>query len=684
MKQLFITLFLVSGLFYSAISQDYQKSANDGFVVTRMVEKFHIAPKPTDNAFSENLWQQVIESLDDERIYFTAGDLMLLNSWKQQLDEQVLQRKTDFLVLLGGLYQKRLQKVDSLLADVCKKPFDFSVDEYYTAKEDSSWPQAEAEAKAKITRIIKWNVLEALQEEYPGKNLNKQFLDTAQLVFQKKVASAYKREISSILNSPGGVPKHIGDAWCSAIALYYDPHTEYFPLTEKENFDAALGQQPYRFGFRTRRAKDKGVVIDELEPGSPAFKSGMLNKGDKFETIQWEGKQPIDVSDAAPRELGKMLDESNHDKLSITVKKADGTTRTVTLVKEMVEEQEEDDDDKVKSFLLKGSKVVGYISLPAFYSDWENEEEGVKGCANDVAKEILKLKKENITGLILDLRFNGGGSLQEAAELTGIFIDGGPVHQLKPKAGKIFTLKDVNRGTIYDGPLLVLVNGYSASASEMVAGALRDYNRALIVGSSTYGKATGQVVFPMDTTVAIETIHEKQSESYIKITTGQLFRIDGSTAQFAGVKPDVELPGLLEAQSNKEADEKFALKPTTIEANKYYKAYPPLPVASLQQLAKNIADTSAWFKSLKKYLQVKGQQKEWEDISLKWAPVKEEAEDTDFPEPGQATYFKIENNAYELEKLKANDGLRQLNDFFKNYLLHDAYLEISYRLLLQM
>ena len=254
-----------------------------------------------------------------------------------------------------------------------------------------------------------------------------------------------------------------------------------------------------------------------------------------------------------------------------------------------------DDEDKVKGFILRGAQTVGYISLPAFYEDWEDSR-GVKGCANDVATEVIKLKKENISGLILDLRYNGGGSVQEAVELAGIFIDAGPVAQIKTRDAKVITLKDVNRGTVYDGPLLLLVNGSSASASEMVAGTLQDYNRALIVGSPTYGKATAQVVLPMDTAIDLNTYNGKaQASSYIKMTIEKLYRITGNTAQRTGVQPDVTLPDPPDALTQREADEKFALPAITIEANKYYKPLAPLPIAAAQAAARKAMDSSAFF-----------------------------------------------------------------------------------------
>lgn len=180
-----------------------------------------------------------------------------------------------------------------------------------------------------------------------------------------------------------------------------------------------------------------------------------MNKGDKFLSIQWEDKQPIDVSAGGLKQLYEVLGMSNHNKATFKIKKHDGTERIVILLKEKMEDS--DDQNKVKSFLLKGSKTVGFISLPSFYQDWDNESSGVNGCANDVAKGILKLKKENIEGLIIDLRYNGGGSLDEAIELSGIFIDFGPEGIEKGRDAKIYTLIDVNRGTIYDGPLMLMV-----------------------------------------------------------------------------------------------------------------------------------------------------------------------------------------------------------------------------------
>jgi carboxyl-terminal processing protease len=296
------------------------------------------------------------------------------------------------------------------------------------------------------------------------------------------------------------------------------------------------------------------------------------------------------------------------------------------------------------------------------------------------------LKKENIDGLILDLRNNGGGSAEEATELAGIFIDAGPVQQEKDRDGKVYTLKDVNRGTIYDGPLVILVNGYSASASEIVAGALQDYNRAVIVGASTYGKATAQIVFPMDTTVTPETLATRQSEDYLKITISKLYRVTGTTAQFSGVHPDIVLPDLLDAYISKEADDPFALRPTTIQPNKYYTPYPPLPLKTLVQSVQTEIDTNRYFRAVKSFVAEAKTQKAARDISLNLndAIAAEQAAGINEAALSAAITtkkFSIQSDQYEIARMQSDSYLKELNDEFSQQVLTDPYIGIAYDVL---
>ena len=349
-----------------------------------------------------------------------------------------------------------------------------------------------------------------------------------------------------------------------------------------------------------------------------------------------------------------------------------------------------DDDNKVKSFILKGENTVGYIYLPAFYQDWESTNEGLNGCANDVGREIIKLKKENINGLIIDVRYNGGGSVNEATELAGIFIDAGPVAQEKERDAKVNTLKDINRGTVYDGPLVVMVNGQSASASELLAGTLQDYNRAVIVGSPTYGKATMQVVLPMDTTVTRETITQKHTENYLKVTVAKLYRVTGTTAQFKGVKPDIIIPDILDAYTTKEADEPNALKPTTIAANRYYTPYTPMPLKTSLQGIQNSVDTGKYFDAVKAFIATSRQKKDLKDIPLQindaiaeMNTATKEAEPL-IAQSNISKKFTVQNTSDESARLKADKNLGDQNDEFSRRVAADAGISVAYDVLLKL
>jgi carboxyl-terminal processing protease len=460
------------------------------------------------------------------------------------------------------------------------------------------------------------------------------------------------------------------------------------PEEEKEEFDEELGQKPLRFGMLLNENEKGEAIIGKLQPGSSAFKSGALNSGDKIITVQEPGKTAINVTDITLFQIDSIMNEIKSDKLFLTIKKPDGAIKQTTLYKERFS-TEEDEEDKVQGYILKGTKNIGYISIPDFYIDWENTETGIFGCANDVAKEIIKLKKENIEGLIIDIRYNGGGSVQEAIELSGIFIDGGPVAQYKTKEPKVYTLKDVNSGSVFTGAVMILVNGYSASASEMFSATMQDYNRAIVAGSATYGKSTGQLIFPLDTTVTLENYKQNKSQNYIKITTMALYRLTGATAQQQGVVPDILLPDLLETVGEKEKNEQFAFRLLPIEKNKYYKAYNVINTDEIKRTAQALMDTSAYFKKLNDYgrwLSTMMQQKEFsmriEDVIQ--FKKKQQSYINFFESFEQQPSFTVANHSLQKERLKASEWLTEMDEETKLMLCNDPYINICYRLLVKV
>ncbi|HLZ86228.1 MAG TPA: S41 family peptidase, partial [Puia sp.] len=466
--------------------------ATDAFLITRMVEKFHVQPRQLDKTMSAAIYTQLLRSLDDQRLFFTQSDIAQLSAYRYRLDEEILGRKTAFLQLLTGLYQQRLIESDTMIDRITQKPFTFTTKEVLTVAEDSSYPADLAARRAKLYKLVKLSIGSRLaaaivKQEEAGKGgamqgsggvgsgagqsaggagdmlrgkTRQQLIDSLEPKLRKRAVVSIKRMIKRLLQSPTGIGNMIGIIYCQALAECYDPHTAYFSPDEKAQFETAIGNKPLSYGLTLTEDEDGHAQVGHLLPGGPAFQSGALNEGDRIIAVRWDGKEAIDVTDATAAELYRILSTEGGDRLTIGIRKADGTTREVSLQKARVAGVADDDEDKVKGFLLKGARTVGYISLPAFYEDWEDSR-GVNGCANDVAKEIIKLRKENIGGLILDLRYNGGGSMDEAVQLSGLFIDAGPVGQVVSRDAKVYTLKDVNRGTVWAGPLLVLVNGSS-------------------------------------------------------------------------------------------------------------------------------------------------------------------------------------------------------------------------------
>jgi carboxyl-terminal processing protease len=455
----------------------------------------------------------------------------------------------------------------------------------------------------------------------------------------------------------------------------------FFSPQEEENFQSQISTEEFSFGFIIDENEGK-IVVEQLIPGGPAWKSGEINKNDELLQLQWEGRDPVDISLMTAEETDKILDEYNHGNITVKIKKPNGTIRSVKLAKEKIETEE----DIVKGYILNGEKKFGYISLPDFYTTWFDEKGS--GCANDVAKEIVKLKKENIEGLILDVRYNGGGSLGEALQLTGIFIDEGPLLGEKDRVGKLTFLKDPNRGTIYDGPMVLMVNGQSASASEALAAALQDYNRAVIVGSATYGKATMQQILPMDTITSKKDVHS--ADGYVKITMGKLYRVTGQTTQLNGVLPDVALPDSYDGLEYLEKFSAHVLGSDTVKKNAYYKPLSSLPIAELSALSVKRVSSNKDFQDINTIIKKQTLLMKSGTLTVplkaeafeKWMQEKElEQTIINETEKPPSKVFTVDNHQADKQVLKTDNYSKEINDIRLKNLQQDIYLEEAYRVL---
>src|ERR1043165_243717 len=557
---------------------DYSSAAP---VLKRMIELHHCNPKVVGPDAEKDLLRDFINHLDEEHLFFTAADVRLLQDKLPDLHDGLSGKSHKFLLAVGPLFQKRLKQADSTIVSTLQKPMEFkSPGQVQFANDSSDFATDDADLRNRWGRWLKYRMLYRLSNllladsTATSESILKQ-VPAQQVVVQK----TERRKISRVLEHHWGFQNFMGYIFCNTLANLYDPHTEFFPMADKENFVGEVSGEKYSFGVQIMENDKDEIEITHILPGSPAWKCGDLAAKDVLVQMQWEGKPVVDLSGADEEEVSMLLGETNHNRLSLTVRKSSGLLKTVTMVKEKLHAEE----NFVRSFLLNGEKRIGYVLLPGFYTDWETA--GGSSCANDVAREILNLQKENIDGLILDLRNNGGGSMEEALQLSGIFIDEGVLGFQKDKTGKVQSLKDPNRGTVYDGPMVVMINGFSASASEMVAATLQDYNRAIIVGNPSFGKATMQEVLPLDTNLNMQTarpeVYNKGNYDFAKITVGKLYRVSGGSNQLRGVQPDVNLPDVIAEIGYREVNVRYALAFDTVKRATVFHQLPPLPVRML-------------------------------------------------------------------------------------------------------
>lgn len=560
-------------------------------------KRFHVSPKEPSEDMSKFIFQDFISYLNDNGLFLLKSEYDSLQQYQTKIHLEITGKANwAFLPLTDKIFRQALKRTKTLIEKEGDKSIDFKKSEKITlesgAKSDGFLN--EKEQLDYIHKYFKYLVIdEMVSAKLDDSTLTVKDLIKKEPDFREKVKKEFIDMIDYYLNDNDGLL--LSEGFLSSLCSYFDPHSEYFSINEKKAFEEELSSEDFRFGLSLDENED-GIVIDQLEPGGAAWKSNKLNKGDLLIKIQWEKEEVIDVTGMKLSEVDVLLNRDDKQIIFLTVKKINGSSKTVKLKKEKVEL----DDNLVKSYLLKGENNFGYISLPDFYSGWEGNSS--KGCANDVAKELLKLQKENINGVILDLRNNGGGSLNEALGLAGIFISEGPLLIDQMMALKPIILKDENRGVIYKGPLIVLINGQSASASEVLAACLQDYNRALIVGQNSYGKSTGQSILPLDSTLNLLNFADKingQAPAYVKLTLSKLYRVTGKSHQQMGVKPDVLLPDFYSSFYKKEKGLPNAIPNDSIIKKVYYTPLQKLPVQDLNAEQEKRNNTDSYFKEFR-------------------------------------------------------------------------------------
>jgi carboxyl-terminal processing protease len=566
---------------YSLAGEKDSLSVNVSLLVKK-IQSRHVKPRTIDAAFGKQVHDYLYSFIDSEKEILRKEDLLYLEGLSSKLNEDLQKENHHYFSEFNRIILERCKEIRAIQKAYLSKPVLLNSTKKYDPKEQDNL--TEKNYKLCWENNLCLAVFSEIVSMHPkdSKVLLKDSLSQFEKKAREKIEKGYANYFE-VLQSKSLMQ----EMYLNAIAMSFDPHTLYFSPAQKDGFIEELSTQKEKFGITYGLDEQNRVILTDILPGSSAWLSNELFSGDQILRIKfgWKNGTWLEISNGITglTELSEAFGKYQGREISILIKDKDGYEVQVDLEKTAVY----NDNDNIKNALMAGQKNIGYISLPDFYTSY-SDDMNEQGCANDMAKCILKLKKDGMEGLILDLRGNGGGSLYEAVALSGIFIDYGPILAIRDKMETVQVLKDINRGFIYDGPLMVLIDAESASASEIVAAVLQDYKKAIIVGVPSFGKATSQIVFPLDPLIGdFSNLQENPDYGYANITEGFLYRVNGKSNQAIGVRPDILL-GMSAFDSIEERERNYenALIPNPIDKKIVYTpSVNPLPVDALTAFA---------------------------------------------------------------------------------------------------
>ena len=509
-------------------------------LVSYVLDKLHYDPKIINDDFSIKVFDDFIEAVDSQKRFFLESDIEMLSKYRLLIDDQINSSDITFFNTVYETLKNRIFEVEGFYEDILNQPFNFNIDEQINLDyENLNYPVNLNEQKNLWRKRLKLSTLDAYATK---KEINddKGDLEETQIKTDEEIEKESRLSIKDNLKDFFQFNSELERAdWFSvylnSIVTQYDPHTTYLAPEAKEVFDQNISGKFQGIGARLSKRKQQ-VEIVEIIIGGPVWRDNLLNVGDIIVSVaQSQDEDPIEISLMKLSDATDLIKGEKGTKVYLTVKRVDGGVEQVVVTRDIVELEE----TYAKSSIINDDvSKYGLINLPRFYVDFDDY--GERNAASDLKKEIQNLKSKNINGLILDLRNNGGGSLKTVVDITGFFIDKGPVVQVKSIGGRREILRDNDPSTLWSGPLVVLVNEFSASASEILAAALQDYNRAIILGSKqTYGKGTVQNIVDLNNVISGNTYGDLGS---LKITTDKFYRVNGGSTQLEGVKSDIIFP----------------------------------------------------------------------------------------------------------------------------------------------
>lgn len=530
-------------------------------LVAGLINYNHYGKKNLNDELSSILLDRYLKALDNNKLYFLSSDIKRFEGYRYHFDDFLQEGKLDAPYEIFNIYkQRRLERLHKNIK-LLEKKYDFTSEEYLESdREESNWVTSEEQQDELWRKMVKNSLLSLIISGKEGEES------------KKLLKTRYENQIKAItqMNS-----EDVFEVYMNALTESYDPHTTYFSPIEAQNFNMRMNKSFEGIGARLSTDGDY-TTIHEVMPGGPAFKSKKLQANDKIVGVgQGKDGDFVDVVGWRTEDVVGLIrgDKGTVVRLQIIPagEASNTVTKVVTLIRDKIKIEEQSASKRVIQIQKKDKNYkLGVITIPSFYINFEEYRAGkkdYKSTSNDVKKLLVELQKEKIDGLIIDLRYNGGGSLKEAIDLTGLFIKKGPVVQVRDTKGKISLHRDTDESKIYGGPLALMVNGYSASASEIFSGAIQDYERGIIIGEQTYGKGTVQS--PIDLTNYMQDASEALGQ--LNLTISKYYRVTGSSTQHLGVVPDLKIPSWYDQDEIGESSEPTALPWDEIKAASFTK-----------------------------------------------------------------------------------------------------------------
>ena len=676
MKKNFTLAFLVILVAVASCSFTNKSFENDDKdkllldLITYVLEKGHYEPKNLNDSFSSNVFDDFIDILDPTKRYFLASDIRDFEKYRFMIDDEI--RNTD-ITFFNNVYQrlkKRMAEAEEIYKDVLDTPFDYAKQETINIDyKDQEFAANKKQLRERWRKQLKYNTLGVYDTKLSE---NEEGVAEAELEAEaRKTTENTLNEFFDFVNDLERKDWFV--QYINTIVDEFDPHTYYFAPEDKERFDIGMSGKFEGIGARLQK-RPEGAKVVEIISGGPVWREQSLEVGDEILKVGQDGDEPTDIVGMRLDDAIKLIKGPKGSTVDLTVRRVDGTIEVVSIIRDVVVLEE----SYAKSATVKdeGNKY-GLINLPKFYVDFEDYTE--RNAATDVAKEVERLKEEGVEGIILDLRDNGGGSLKTVVDMAGLFIKAGPIVQVRSSGQRKEVHEDKDERIQWDGPLVILVNELSASASEILAAAMQDYKRAVVIGSKqTFGKGTVQNVIPLDNIVRS---NEHGNLGAIKLTTQKFYRINGGSTQLEGVKSDIVVPDRYSYIDLGERDQENPLEWDRISAADYeawdgYIDFETTIANSKKRMANNpyielIEENAKWLK----------EQQDETTVSLNYEAYKQREEQA----KKKSEQFKslrdydseltFESLKYETELFTQDSVLREKRNRWHKSLAKDIYVD---------